>query len=80
MSDRERALLAKMVYEAVRFSLWAAGEGLAPQRGEDAEAPEDFLFDYSTAIGSDDWDGLATVARDAVLYSEPSQQHSAQGE
>lgn len=72
MTNRERELLAKMVYEAVRFSLWAAGEGLSPVKGEPAFAPEDFLFDYSQATGLEDWDGLPSVAKEAILSSLPN--------
>jgi hypothetical protein len=70
MTERERAQLAKMVYEAVRFSIWAAGQGICPVRGEDAESPEDFLYDYSIATDIDDWDGLHIVARDAMLSDQ----------
>jgi hypothetical protein len=67
MTKFEREHLAKMVYEAVRFSLWAAGEGLSPVKGEPAFAPEDFLFDYSHAMDLEDWDGLPQVAQEAIL-------------
>ncbi len=67
MTDREKALLAALVYEAVRFSVWAAGQGIMAERGEPTLDPEDFLFDYCKALDVDDWDGLPAVARDAVL-------------
>ena len=54
MQDAE----AKMIYEALRFASWAAGEGLAPIDGEDAQAPEDFLYVYSCKTGDEDWDTL----------------------
>lgn len=44
-----------LIVEALRFAVWAAGEGIAPQ---DVTGPEDFLFDYSTATGDEDWDTL----------------------
>jgi len=62
----EREALAKLVYEAMRFAIWAAGQGIMAERG--TLDPEDFLFDYSKAMDVDDWDGLAEVARDAVLH------------
>jgi hypothetical protein len=65
MSDREH--LAKLVYEAMRFALWAAGQGICAERGEPTEDPEDFLYDYSLAMGIDACEGLAEVARDAIL-------------
>lgn len=71
MSEQKRHAMAAMIYEAVRFSLWAAGQGICPAPGEDAVAPEDFLFEYSKAVDVDDWDGLHLVARDAVLSALP---------
>jgi hypothetical protein len=71
MTDKEKHAMASMVYEAVRFALWAAGQGICPAPGEDAVAPEDFLFEYAKAVDVDDWDGLHLVARDAVLSALP---------
>ncbi|HWW62018.1 MAG TPA: hypothetical protein VN181_11675 [Thermoanaerobaculia bacterium] len=34
---------------------------------EPAQEPEDFLYEYSCALEIDDWEGIAEVARDAVL-------------
>lgn len=64
--DRERDHLATLVYEAMRFAIWAAGQGIMAERGEPTLDPEDFLFDYSKAMDVDDWEGLAEVARDAI--------------
>lgn len=71
-AKRERAALAKMVYEAVRFSLWAAGQGICPDRSDDADAPEDFLFAYSSAVDIEEWEGLPDVARDAMIANSVS--------
>jgi hypothetical protein len=65
-AGRETALLATLVYEAMRFAIWAAGQGIMPDEGEPAQGPEDFLYEYSKAIDIDDWDGLAEVARDHI--------------
>jgi hypothetical protein len=48
-----------LIKEALRFSAWAAGEGLAPDDCEPARAPEDFLLDYSHQTGDENWDTLA---------------------
>jgi hypothetical protein len=66
-SSADSRHLAKLVYEAMRFAVWAAGQGLMAQKGEPTLDPEDFLFDYSKAMDIDDWDGLPEVARDAVM-------------
>ena len=71
MTEKERAAMAAMIYEAVRFSLWAAGEGICPAPGENAVAPEDFIFEYSKAVDIDDWDGLHIFARDMFLSPLP---------
>jgi hypothetical protein len=65
-SGKETELLATLVYESMRFSIWAAGQGLMAAKGEPTLDPEDFLFDYSKAMDVDDWDGLAEVARDHI--------------
>lgn len=68
MSDGEA--LAKMVYEAVRFANWAAGEGFFPAAGENAADPADFLSDFingSEHLDGDDWDRLPQLAKSAVL-------------
>lgn len=67
MTSDQRQALATMVYEAIRFCDWAAGEGFAPAAGEPAMDPAELLSDYVTAIDGDDYEGLATAARDAVL-------------
>ena len=74
MTEKERAAMAAMVYEAVRFALWSAGQGICPAPGEDAVAPEDFLFEYSKQVDVDDWEGLQFVARDAVASAVASDQ------
>lgn len=50
---------AELIYQALRFSFWAAGEGFCPAPGEDAEEPEEFFWQYSQRTGDDDWETLA---------------------
>lgn len=54
MTNAERML----IHEALRFAVWAAGEGIAPEKGEDARDPEEFLFDYSLETNDTDWETL----------------------
>lgn len=49
----------ELVYQALRFAYWAAGEGIRPVDYEKVPGPEDFLFDYSKATGDEDWETLA---------------------
>ncbi|WP_291869742.1 hypothetical protein [Bradyrhizobium sp.] len=64
----ERLALAQMVYEAVRFANFMAGEGICPADDcQEARDPAIFLSEYVTAIDGDDYEGLAEVARAAVI-------------
>lgn len=65
-AGRGTELLATLVYESMRFSIWAAGQGFMPDEGEPAQGPEDFLYEYACALEIDDWEGLAEVARDHI--------------
>lgn len=67
MTELERAALATMVYEAIRFADLMAGEGICPADGADAKDPAIFLSDYVEAIGGDSWEGLAAAARETIL-------------
>ena len=73
LRGREIEALAKMVYEAVRFANWAAGEGFCPA-SDCAEAidPAIILSDCINAVehfDGDDWSRLAGIASDAILSS-----------
>lgn len=46
----------KLIVDALRFAVWAAGEGISPIDG--APEPETFLFDYATVTGDEDYDTL----------------------
>jgi hypothetical protein len=63
----ERQALATMVYEAIRFCDWAAGEGFTPAPGEPAIDPAELLTDYVNAIDGDEYEGLAEAAREWIM-------------
>lgn len=71
MSDMDA--MKTLVRRAIKFSDWAAGEGLCPAGYDDTDQeernPEDFFFAYSTATGDEDWNGLSdrVFARIAAL-------------
>lgn len=46
----------KLIVDALRFAVWAAGEGISPVDGP--VEPETFLFDYASATGDEDYDTL----------------------
>lgn len=62
----EREAMMEMVYEAIRFATWAAGQGICPDEGEPCKAPEDILYEYSQRIDIDDWDTLPEFVRDSL--------------
>lgn len=51
--------LAELIYQSVRFSFWAGGQGICPVAGEDAGEPEEFFYRYSLATGDEEWETLA---------------------
>ena len=67
-ADIEKALTPaqRVVFEALRWANFSAGEGLGPVDGEDALAPDEFLMAYSDATGDEDWDTLAERLSRAV--------------
>src|SRR5690606_11575921 len=52
-SDTAREIA--LVRDALRFFVWAAGEGLSPAE-DDVPEPETTLFEYAVATGNEDWD------------------------
>ncbi len=53
LSDRD----IELIYEAMRFFVWGAGEGLSPLAADQATEPEQALFEYACATGDEDYDG-----------------------
>lgn len=66
----EREAMIEMVYEAMRFATWAAGQGICPVEGEPCKAPEDFLYEYSLRIDIDDWDALPEFVKSELSSQE----------
>lgn len=64
--------LAKLVYDAIRFSYLGAGEGLGLTDEEDTKTiwPEEFLMDFSNATNDDDWETLAQRVADRIAELE----------
>ena len=54
--------LRNLAVESVRFSTWAAGQGICPVTGEDARSPEDFWAEWTDATAIDDNWRWTTVA------------------
>lgn len=60
---------AKLIHAAIRFSDWAAGEGLCPV-DDNVSGPEDFFWEYSQETGDEDLETLADRVRSAL--SQPA--------
>lgn len=60
--------LAKLVYDAIRFSYLGAGSGLGLTDEETGEVfwPEEFLMDYSDLTNDEDWETLAKRVADRI--------------
>ena len=60
----------KLIVDALRFAVWAAGEGISPVDGP--VEPETFLFDYATATGDEDYDTLPDrlLADSALIHRD----------
>ena len=66
--DIPPAQTRRLVYEALRFAVYGAGQGMEPPF-KDAQSPEHFLLHYSENTGDpSDWEGqLARNVADKVL-------------
>lgn len=55
-----------LAYEAMRFFVWAAGEGICPVEGEPAVSPEEALCEFACASGDENYDGYADRLRSQI--------------
>jgi len=62
-SDTAREIA--LVRDALRFFVWAAGEGLSPAE-DDVPEPETTLFEYAVATGNEDWDNYPDTVTTAL--------------
>lgn len=49
----------ELIYQALRFFFWAAGEGISPAKGDHAEEPEECFWQYGLRTGDEDWETVA---------------------
>ena len=59
MSDHE------LIYQALRFYFWAAGEGICPVHSDAALEPEEGFWQYGLRTGDHDWETVAQRYRDS---------------
>ncbi|MES3054881.1 hypothetical protein O6V14_04495 [Sphingomonas faeni] len=66
----------ELIYQALRFLFWAAGEGISPINTDDTLEPEEALWQHSLRTGDEDWETLAEryrAANPATPTSETDQ-------
>jgi carbonic anhydrase len=62
---------AELIFQALRFFFWAAGQGISPVDGEDAAEPEECLWQYGLRTGDEHWETVAERYRATAQSSAP---------
>lgn len=72
MSDSYGATGAdrELIYEALRFYFWAAGQGISPDSAEPALEPEEGFWQYSQRTGDENWETIADRYRASQMVLE----------
>jgi hypothetical protein len=47
-----------LIREALRFLVWAAGEGISPVDEKLGDGPEEILYQYAVDTGEEDYDTI----------------------
>jgi len=55
----ERNADPELIYQALRFYFWAAGEGICPIDTDAALEPEEGFWQYGERTGDGDWETVA---------------------
>jgi len=53
LPDRE------LIYQALRFFFWSAGQGVSPINTDDAPEPEETFWQYGLRTGDEEWETVA---------------------
>lgn len=48
-----------LIYEALRFYFWAAGQGISPDSTEACLEPEEGFWQYTLRTGDEEWETVA---------------------
>ena len=54
----------ELIYQALRFYFWAAGQGISPIEGEDALEPEEGFWQYGLRTDDENWETVAERYRE----------------
>jgi hypothetical protein len=65
MDEIERIADYELIYQALRFYFWAAGEGISPINTGDALEPEEGFWQYGLRTGDENWETVAERYRAA---------------
>lgn len=49
----------ELIYQALRFYFWAAGQGISPVDGEDALEPEEAFMQFTDRTNDEAWETVA---------------------
>lgn len=61
---------AELIYEALRFYFWAAGQGISPATDQDCLEPEEGFWRYCNRTGDEAWETVAERFRSASLIED----------
>ena len=61
---------SELIYQALRFFFWSAGQGVSPINTDDAPEPEETFWQYGLRTGDEEWETVAERYR-ASLTTPP---------
>ena len=70
--------LSELIRRAIKFSNWAAGEGICPQLTSEEENPDEFLSAYFSATDDFDCETLADRVAAKIEAMEAALTHPVQ--
>ncbi len=50
---------SELIYQALRFFFWSAGQGVSPINTDDAPEPEETFWQYGLRTGDEEWETVA---------------------
>lgn len=73
-TDVGRGADSELIYEALRFYFWAAGEGISPNADQDCLEPDEGFWQFSLRTNDNDWETIAARYRASALPTPPQEQ------
>jgi len=66
---------SELIYQALRFFFWSAGQGVSPINTDDAPEPEETFWQYGLRTGDEEWETVAERYR-ASLTTPPARSYA----